>query len=153
MIIFEDRTVKGERYILRPFSVMLQSKLGVVFRWVHVCVDNLLTCPGWMFVPRMLMGKNYHSICCGVRRFMYAIVLVKGEDRSPQLAPKKIPNMERGQVISWGLRSLFITLGEWWSWTPAVSVYFRLCLKLASVGVNSSAVIKKRRYIDLLHFD
>jgi hypothetical protein len=51
---------------------------------------NMWTCPGWMFVPWKPhpMGNKYHSICCGVSGIMYAIELVQGKDRPPQLAPE-----------------------------------------------------------------
>ncbi len=136
--------------------------------WVS-CLDesmsvwtNMWTCPGWMFVPRKPhpMGSKYHSFCCGVSGIMYAIELVKGTDCPPQLAPKKF--CEHGKTAG-----LLVRLTESIHLSGRVVILdsgfnmLQALIKLASVGVYSSAVIKKRRYwpkyidsgeIDL-HFD
>ena len=121
--------------------------------WVS-CLDesmsvwtNTWTCPGWMFVPRKPhpMGNEYHSICCGVSGFMFAIELVKGKDRPPQLAPEIFS--EHGKTTG-----LLLRLTESIHHSGRVVIMdsgfcvLQALVKLASFGVYSSAVIKKQRY-------
>jgi hypothetical protein len=105
------------------------------------------TCPGWMFVPRKPhpMENEYHSICCGVSGIMYAIELVKGKDRPPQRAAEKFS--EHGKTTG-----LLLRLTESIHHSGRVVIMdsgfceLQALVKLASFGVYSSAVIKKRRY-------
>jgi hypothetical protein len=82
---------------------------------------------------------------------MNAIVLVKGEDRPPQLALEKIS--EHGQRAGLLLR-LTDSIHHFERVVIMDSGFcvLQALIKLSSVGVYSSAVIKKRRSIDL-HFD
>ena len=121
--------------------------------WVS-CLDesmsvwtNMWTCPGWMFVPQKPhpMGNEYHSICCGVSGIMYAIEIVKGKDRPRELAPEKFS--EHGKTTG-----LLLRLTESIHHSGRVVIMdsgfcvLQALVKLASHGVYSSAVIKKRRY-------
>ena len=121
--------------------------------WVS-CLDesmsvwtNMWTCPGWMFVPRKPhpMGNEYHSICCGESGIMYAIELVKGKDCPPQLAPEMFS--EHGKTAGLLLR---LTKSIHHSGRVVIMdsgfCVLQALVKLASFGVYSSAVIKKRRY-------
>jgi len=56
--------------------------------WIN-CLDesmspwtNPWTCPGYMFVPRKPhpFGNEYHTVCCGVSRLMWAMELVEGKN-------------------------------------------------------------------------
>ena len=121
--------------------------------WVN-CLDesmsvwtNQWTCPGWMFVPRKPhpMGNEYHSMCCGLSGVMYSIELVEGKDRPRQLPPKEYS--EHGRTIG-----LLMRLTESIHHSGRVVIMdsgfcvLKALTKLVSVGVYSSAVIKKRRY-------
>ena len=121
--------------------------------WVS-CLDesmsvwtNMYTCPGWMFVPRKPhpMGNEYHSICCGVSGIMYAIELVKGKDRPPQLAPEKFSEHGKTAGLLLRLTESIHHSGRVVIMDSGFCVLLAL-VKLASFGVYSSAVIKKRRY-------
>jgi Transposase IS4 len=100
-----------------------------------------------MFVPRKPhpMGNEYHSICCGVCGIMYAIELVKVKDRPQQLAPEKFS--EHGKTVGLLLRltESIHHSGQVVIMDSGFCVLLAL-VKLASFGVYSSAVIKKRRY-------
>ena len=91
------------------------------------------------------MGNEYHSICCGSSGIMYTIKLVKGKDRPPQLAPEKIS--EHGKTAGLPLRRT-----ESIHHSGRVEIMdsgfcvLQALVKLASFGVYSSAVIKKRWY-------
>lgn len=108
---------------------------------------NQWTCPGWMFVPRKPhpMGNEYHSLCCGISGIMYAIELVEGKDRPQQLSPPKFS--EHGKTTG-----LLLRLTESISHSGRVVIMdsgfcvLKSLVKLASVGLFASAVIKKRRY-------
>ena len=121
--------------------------------WIN-CLDesmsvwtNMWTCPGWMFVPRKPhpMGNEYHSLCCGVSGIMYAIELVEGKDRPRQLQPPK--HSEHGKTTG-----LLLRLTDSIAHSGRVVIMdsgfcvLKALIKLASVGVYGSAVIKKRRY-------
>ena len=121
--------------------------------WVS-CLDesmsvwtNRWTCPGWMFVPRKPhpMGNEYHSICCGISGIMYAIELVEGKDRPGQLPPKKYH--DKGKTAG-----LLLRLTESIAYSGRVVIMDSgLCvlqsmIALASAGIFSSAVIKRRRF-------
>ena len=91
------------------------------------------------------MGNEYHSICCGVSGIMYAIEVVHGKDRPPLLAPEKFS--EHGKTTG-----LLLRLTESIHHSGKVVIMdsgfcvLQALVKLASVGVYSSAVIKKRQY-------
>jgi hypothetical protein len=170
---FTTKTPPAFKDLFHPVSALIDAfnkHSAACFRpsWVS-CLDesmsvwtNMWTCPGWMFVPRKPhpMGNEYHSICCGVSGIMYAIELVKGKDRPTQLAPEKFS--EHGKTTG-----LLLRLTESIHHSGRVVIMdsgfcvLQALVKLASFGVYSSAVIKKRRYwpkhingseIDL-HFD
>jgi hypothetical protein len=100
-----------------------------------------------MFVPRKPhpMGNEYHSMCCGLSGVMYSIELVEGKDRTRQLLPKEYS--EHGRTIG-----LLMRLTESIHHSGRVVIMdsgfcvLKALTKLVSVGVYSSAVIKKRRY-------
>ncbi len=50
---------------------------------------NMLTCPGFMFVPRKpwSFGNEYHAACCGLSGIMFQVELVEAKDRPRQLGP------------------------------------------------------------------
>jgi hypothetical protein len=122
--------------------------------WVN-CLDesmsvwtNMWTCPGWMYVPRKPhpTGNEYHSICCGVSGVMYAIELVEGKDR-PRAQPYA-KYSEHGKTTG-----LLLRLTDSIAHSGRIVIMdSRFCvlkalIKLASVGVYASAVIKKCRLL------
>jgi Transposase IS4 len=121
--------------------------------WVN-CLDesmsvwtNQWTCPGWMFVPRKPhpMGNEYHSICCGLSGVMYAIELVEGKDRPRQLPPPKYNEYGKTTGLLLRLTDSIAHSGRVVIMDSGFCV-LKALVKLASVGVYASAVIKKRRY-------
>lgn len=137
--------------LIRAFNEHTQSSFSP--GWVS-CLDesmsvwtNQYTCPGWMFVPRKPhpMGNEYHSVCCGLSGIMYSIELVEGNDRPKEIPPPKYH--EKG--ITSGL---LLRLTESIAHSGRVVIMdsgfcvIDAILNLASVGIFSSAVIKKRRY-------
>ena len=121
--------------------------------WIN-CLDesmsvwtNMWTCPGWMFVPRKPhpMGNEYHTLCCGVSGIMYAIELVEGKDRPRQQQAARYS--EHGKTTG-----LLLRLTDSIAYSGRVVIMdsgfcvLKALIKLASVGVFASAVIKKRRY-------
>ena len=121
--------------------------------WVN-CLDesmsvwtNRWTCPGWMFVPRKPhpMGNEYHSLCCGVSGIMYAIELVEGKDRPRELQAPKFSEFGKTTGLLLRLTDSIHHSGRVVIMDSGFCVLLALA-KLASYGVYSSAVIKKRRY-------
>ena len=108
---------------------------------------NMWTCPGWMYVPRKPhpTGNEYHSICCGVSGVMYAIELVEGKDR-PR-AQQHAKYSEHGKTTG-----LLLRLTDSIAHSGRIVIMdsgfcvLKALIKLASVGVYASAVIKKRHY-------
>jgi hypothetical protein len=97
-----------------------------------------------MFVSRKphLMGKEYHSICCGLSGIMFAIKLVQGKDR-----PLQIPNekyLEHGETIGLLLRltESIHHSGRVVIMDKSFSVLTNGLVKLASFGVYASADIQ-----------
>lgn len=87
---------------IRQLISSFNGHMAEVFKpsWIS-CLDESMspwtsrwTCPGWMFVPRKPhpMGNEYHSICCGESGIMFAIEMVEGKDRPPQLGDLNILN-------------------------------------------------------------
>jgi Transposase IS4 len=73
--------------------------------WIS-CLDesmmvwsSQLTCPGFIFVPIKPhpFGNEWNSICCGISGVMFAIELVEGKDRPPNLGPYK--SEEEGKTV------------------------------------------------------
>lgn len=121
--------------------------------WVN-CLDesmsvwtNRWTCPGWMFVPRKPhpMGNEYHSLCCGLSGIMYAIELVEGKDRPREVPPPKFSQFGKTAGLLLRLTDSIHHSGRVVIMDSGFCVLLAL-LKLASVGVYGSAVIKKRRF-------
>ena len=108
---------------------------------------NMWTCPGWMFLPRKPhpMGNEYHSICCRVSGIMYAIELVQGKDRPPQIPAEKFSEHGKTAGLPLRLTESIHHSGRVVIMDSGFCVLLAL-MKLASFGVYSSAVIKKRRY-------
>jgi hypothetical protein len=90
------------------------------------------------------MGNEYHTLCCGLSGDMYAIELVEGKDQR-QLQPANY--LEHGKTTGLLLRltESIAHSGRVVIMDSEFSVLKKL-IKLASVGVFASAVIKNRRY-------
>ena len=69
-------------------------------RSINFYMDNMHTCPGFMFVPQkpwLVFGNEYHKVCCGNTGIMFAMEIVKGKDAS-----QSRQHQESSRV--------------WWSW-------------------------------------
>ena len=112
---------------------------------------NIWTCPGWMFVPMKPhpMGNEFHSICRRVSGIMYATIelVQEGKDRPPQIPAENFS--EHGKTAGLVLLRLTESIhhsGRVVIMDSGFCVLLAL-VKLASLGVYSSAVlVKKRRY-------
>jgi len=120
--------------------------------WV-TCLDesmskwvNKYTCPGFMVVPRKPwpFGNEWHTICCARSGVMFAVELMEGKDKPPQVN-KEFSN--RGKTV--GLL-LHLTRPIWHSSRIVILDSGFCVLKgivgLRKKGVFASALIKKRRY-------
>ena len=91
------------------------------------------------------MGNEYHSVCCGLSGIMYFIELVEGKDCPKEIPPPKFH--EKGKTSG-----LLLQLTESIAHSGRVVIMdngfcvIDAILNLASAGIFSSAVIKKRRY-------
>jgi hypothetical protein len=109
---------------------------------------NTWTCPGWMFVPRKShpMGNIYHTLCCGLSEIMYAIELVEGKYQPPrQLQPAKYSDHGKTTGLLLQMTDSNAHSGRVVIMDSGFCV-LKALIKLASVGVFASAVIKKRRF-------
>ena len=95
------------------------------------------TCPGWTFVPQKPhpRGNEYHSICCGVSGIMYAIELVKGKDRPPQLAPENFSEHGKTTGLLMRLTESIHHSGRVVIMDSGFCCVLEPLVKLASVGV------------------
>ncbi len=91
------------------------------------------------------MGNEYHSLCCGLSGFMYAIELVEGKDRPRKVPPPKFSHF--GKVTG-----LLLCLTDSIHHSARVVIMdsgfceLFAVVKLASFVVYGSAVIKKLRF-------
>ena len=107
--------------------------------------NNKFTCPGWMFVPRKPrpFGNEYHTICCGVSGVLFAMELVEGKDRPPQLPSP--PQNEKTIHLLLALCKSIYGSGKIVVLDSGFCVLKGL-IALKEVGVFAYAVIKKRRF-------
>jgi hypothetical protein len=109
---------------------------------------NMWTCPRWMFVPRKPhpLGNEYHTLCCGLCGIMFAIEFVEGKDWPRQLQPGA-KYLEHGKTTG-----LLLQLTDSIAHSGRVVIMdigfcvLKALIKLASVGVFASAVVKKHCY-------
>ena len=107
---------------------------------------NQRTCPGFMYVPRKPwpFGNEYHTVCCGLSRVMWAVELMEGKD-SPAQINKEFDN--KGKTIGMLLR---LTKAIWYKgFCLVLDSGFCVLLGLIELrnrGVFAASVIKKRRY-------
>jgi hypothetical protein len=143
--------------LITAFNEQTQSRFSP--GWIN-CLDesmlvwtNMRTCPGWMFVPRKPhpMGNEYRTLCCGLSGIMYAIELVEGKDRPRQLQPAKYSEHSKTTGLQLRLTDSIAHSGRVVIMDSGFCV-LKALIKLASVDVLASAVIKKRcfwpKYID-----
>jgi Transposase IS4 len=121
--------------------------------WIS-CLDESMmvwssqfTCPGFMFVPRKPhpFGNEWHSICCGISGVMFAIELVEGKDRPPNLGLYEFE--EKGKTVGLLLR----LTKQLWGTGKVVVLDSGFCvlqglIELRKKGVFAAAIVKKRRY-------
>ena len=122
-----------------------------VLAWI-VCLDESMSiwtnkwmCPGWVFCPRKPKpwSNEYHSICCGLSEIMFAIEMVKGKQRLPELDTdsknKKTINLLLQLCISiYGAGKIVILDSGFCALEGLIA--------LRKVSVFAGALIKKRRY-------
>jgi hypothetical protein len=101
-----------------------------------------------MFVPRKPhpIGNEYHSICCGESGIMFAIEMVEGKDRPPQLGR---PEHGEHGVTAGLLMRLTCAIRRFTGKVVILDSGFcvlKALIELAKKGVFASALIKKRRW-------
>lgn len=145
---FKDRFWQV-RDVINAWNINMHGKFKS--GWV-TCLDESMsswlskyTCPGWMFVPRKPrpFGNEYHSICCGVSGIMFAIELVEGKDRPPELPSP--PKDEKTKHLLLSLCQSLYSSGKIVVLDSGFSV-MKALVALKKVGVFAHAVAKKRRF-------
>ena len=104
------------------------------------------TCPGFMYVPRKPhpMGNEYHSICCGCSGIMFAIELVEGKDKPPEVNPQYHNKGKTAGLLLRLCKGIFGT-GKVVILDSGFCV-LKAIIELKKMGIYASAMIKKRRY-------
>jgi hypothetical protein len=104
------------------------------------------TYPGFMYIPRKphSMGKEYHSIWCGISGIMFRIELVEGKNGPPEVHKQF---EEKGKTAGLLLRFYkgIFSIGIVVILDSGFCV-LQVIIELKKKGIFLSAMIKKRMY-------